>query len=106
MDTNWLRIANYAEVEEDSTLAVEINGNTVCLYNLNGEIFATDNKCTHGDANLSDGLILDNCHIECPLHEGTFDIRTGKAICAPCTEDIKCHRIRVDDGVIYIQQVS
>lgn len=106
MVNNWTRVASCADVDEDSTLAVEVDGHPVCLYNIAGEILATDNKCTHGEADLSDGLILDSALIECPMHEGSFDIRTGKAVGAPCTHALRCHTVRVDNGVIYLQLVE
>ncbi|WP_407792363.1 non-heme iron oxygenase ferredoxin subunit [Pigmentiphaga litoralis] len=99
---NWTPVAIYDEIPEDGTMLAQAHGVPVCLYKLEGQIFATDNRCSHGDADLSDGLVQDGCLIECPLHEGTFDIRTGKAIGAPCTEDIRTHDIRVEDGVVLL----
>lgn len=106
MTEEWVAAASCSSVEEDDTFSVEINGRAICLYNVAGEYFATDNKCTHGDADLSDGLIQDGHLIECPLHEGTFDIRTGKAMSAPCTEAIRCHPVQVRDGVVYLRVVN
>jgi len=101
----WIDVAQYADIDEEDTLQVEAAGQTVCLYKLDGEIFATDNVCTHGDAALSDGFVQEGGLIECPLHEGTFDIRTGKAVGAPCTLDLRCHPVKVEAGVIYLQPV-
>ena len=56
----------------------------MCLYNLGGTIYATHDTCTHGQASLADGFI-DGDEIECPLHQGLFQIATGKAVGAPCT---------------------
>lgn len=100
---DWVRIAGYDDVPEDGTLGVETSGRSICLYKLSGNIFATDNKCTHGDADLSDGLIQDGCLIECPLHEGTFDIRSGKAASAPCTQDIRTYPVRLEGGGVFIK---
>ena len=101
----WVRAAGYDDVPEEDTLGTEIGGVPVCLYKLDGEIYATDNKCTHGDADLSDGLIQDGCEIECPLHEGRFDIRSGKAVSPPCSDDLRSYPARVEQGVIYIKLV-
>ncbi|MBO1110847.1 Rieske 2Fe-2S domain-containing protein [Bordetella petrii] len=102
---HWIRAADYADVPEEDTLGVAVGDLPICLYRLGAEIFATDNKCTHGDADLSEGLIQDGCEIECPLHEGRFDIRSGKAVSAPCTEDLRSYPARVEDGVVYIRLV-
>jgi len=103
MTQQWVAVATCSDISEDDTYAVEVDGRPICLYNVAGEYFATDNKCTHGDADLSDGLIQDGHLIECPLHEGTFDIRSGKPMRAPCVEAIRCHKVRVQQGVIYLQ---
>lgn len=103
MSDAWVKIAECNQVGEDETLAVEHEGRQVCLYNLGGEIYATDNRCTHGDADLSDGLVLDGCIIECPLHEGGFDIRTGEPVRLPCTEPLRCHEVKVDAGAIFLR---
>ena len=48
----------------------------VAVFNADGELFAIDDTCTHQDASLSEGW-LEDCLIECPLHEASFDLRTG-----------------------------
>ena len=57
--------------------------------------------CTHEDERLDDGIVID-CVIECPLHQGRFDVRTGRALSAPVCVDLKTWPIKVDDGRIYI----
>lgn len=64
-------------------------------------MFATDDICTHEFALLSEGWI-DGGTIECPLHGGTFEIRTGKAVAPPCTVDLKTYLVRRDGSVILI----
>lgn len=103
---SWINVAPYADIEGEETLPIEVDGQKICLYNLDGKVFATDNQCTHGDAALSDGLIQEGGLIECPLHEGTFDIRTGEAKAAPCTQDLRCHEIKVEGGVIYLRPAA
>lgn len=105
MADDWIVVANVSDVDEDDTYPVDVEGRNVCLFNLGGEIFATEGKCTHGDADLSQGMVVDSCLIECPLHEGTFDIRTGRAVGAPCTEDLRRYPVKVDQGVIYLSRL-
>ncbi len=49
--------------------------------------------CTHAYARLSDGW-LDRSEIECPLHAGRFDVKTGAATAPPCVDPIKTYEIR------------
>jgi naphthalene 1,2-dioxygenase system ferredoxin subunit len=58
--------------------------------------------CTHAYARLSDGW-LDKSEIECPLHAGRFDVKTGKALCPPVTEDIKTYPVRLVGDEIQIK---
>lgn len=103
MSEQWAQVAECRQIGEDEALAVEHEGQHICLYNLGGQIFATDNRCSHGDADLSEGLILDGGLIECPLHEGTFDIRTGEPMSPPCIERIRSHEVKVEANVVFLR---
>jgi nitrite reductase/ring-hydroxylating ferredoxin subunit len=74
----------------------------VAVYNLDGEFFCIDDVCTHGMAFLSDGEV-DGTDIVCPWHEGTFDIKTGKATGAPCTIPLKTYKCVVEGDTVYIE---
>ena len=63
-------------------IGVVVAGREIALYIVDGEVYATDNICTHGHARLCDGF-LEGHEIECPLHQGRFDVRTGAATGAP-----------------------
>lgn len=102
MSESWINLCGVDEVPEGDVIAVEVNGGEVALYEVEGEIFATDNICTHGQARLCDGFLEDGA-IECPLHQGRFDVRTGKALCAPLTEDIRTFPVKVEDGRVLIK---
>ncbi len=101
--SNWQSVADVNDVPEGGTLVVDGGSHPVCLYNLGGEIFATHDTCSHGQASLGDGFIVDDCEIECPLHQGTFDIRTGKAKALPCKVDIASYPVKIEAGKVFIQ---
>lgn len=96
MTEKWVDAASIEDVPEGDVVAVTIGGKEVALYEVDGEIFATANVCTHGAARMSDGF-LEGREIECPLHQGRFDVCTGKAMCAPLTEDIRTYPVRIED---------
>ena len=96
MTTNWIDAAAQADVPEGDVIGVIVAGKDIALYEVEGEVFATDNICTHGHARLSDGF-LEGREIECPLHQGRFDVCTGKALCAPLTEGIKSYAVRIEN---------
>ena len=74
----------------------------LALYEVDGEVYASDNRCTHGDALLSDGF-LEGTQIECPFHQGRFDVCTGKALCAPLTQDIRVYPVRIENKRILVK---
>jgi nitrite reductase/ring-hydroxylating ferredoxin subunit len=93
-DSEWIRIASATELREArGLLGRSIGGVPVALYEVNGACFATLDRCTHADALLSEGY-LEGFLIECPLHQGLFDIRTGEAKGAPCTEPVRTFAVR------------
>ena len=66
-----------------------------------GCFYATQDQCTHGLASLSDGFLIGE-FIECPLHQGMFDVRTGEATAAPCDTTLKTYKTSLKDGVIFL----
>ena len=104
MEEKWTEVAKAADIPEDGTLPVTVAGEPVCLYNVGGKIYATHDICSHGHANLSDGFIVEDCLIECPLHQGTFDIKTGEAVGVPCTEDIRVYLVKTEGGAVFVKE--
>jgi naphthalene 1,2-dioxygenase system ferredoxin subunit len=100
-DLQWIDATAVDDVPEDDVIGIVVGDRDIALYNAGGEIYATDNICTHGHARLCDGF-LEGHEIECPLHQGRFDIRTGAPMCAPVTEAIRSYPIRIEDGRVFL----
>ena len=100
-NSQWIDAAAVGDVPADDVIGVSVGGLEIAMYNAGGELFATDNLCTHGHARLCEGF-LDGHEIECPLHQGKFDIRTGKPTCAPVTEAIKSYPVKIEGTRVYI----
>ncbi len=93
-EMGWVRVAARGDLSSGEVIGVEVAGHSIALYDSDGGLFATDNVCTHAYACLSDGW-LDGAAIECPLHAARFDIRTGKVLDPPATEDLKTYPVRL-----------
>ncbi|MEJ0011180.1 MAG: non-heme iron oxygenase ferredoxin subunit [Bauldia sp.] len=105
-DDDWLMVAGVDGVIEGSVTTVTVGDREIALYHLPGDEFrASDNICTHEYARLSEGWLEDGA-IECPLHAGRFDIRTGKGLCAPITNDLQVFEVKVMEGHIFIKMPS
>ena len=94
--SNWTDVAAEADLFEGAGIPVAPGGRDIALFSVDGEVFATDNLCTHGAARMSDGF-LEGREIECPLHQGRFDVCTGQAMCAPLTENIRTYPVKIEN---------
>jgi nitrite reductase/ring-hydroxylating ferredoxin subunit len=103
MAENWVRVAAVADVPENGVIGVRVGDKDIAVYHLpGGEFRATDNICTHEYAQLSDGW-LENGEIECPLHAARFDVRTGKALCAPADVDLPVFEVKVEGADLMLK---
>ena len=97
----WLDVAAADDLFEGASIAVQVQGREIALHCVDGVPFATDNLCTHGAARLCDGY-LEGFEIECPLHQGRFDVRDGRALCPPAMQPIVVYRVRVDGARVLL----
>jgi naphthalene 1,2-dioxygenase ferredoxin component len=93
-EENWVSVAKRSAINPGDVLGVRLGEREIALYNLDGEIYATDNLCTHAFALLSQGW-LNGEIIECPLHGGRFEVKTGKGLGPPINDDLKTYPVRV-----------
>lgn len=101
MNQDWIAAIAAAEVPEDDVTAAEVAGRDIAFYKTEGQYYATDNICTHGQARLCDGFLYGH-EIECPLHQGRFDIRDGRPLCAPASAPIKAYAVKVENGQVLV----
>ena len=99
--TELVKICSTSEVADNSVKSFEVGSNVIAVYNLGGEFFVTDNECTHGAASLADGILEDDI-IECSLHFGAFNVKTGAAVQAPCFTALRTYKIVVQDGQVMV----
>jgi naphthalene 1,2-dioxygenase system ferredoxin subunit len=101
-DTQWEKTVSLDELRSAGGLVgYAIGEQDFAIYLVEDEVYATANLCTHGNARLSDGYLIGEL-IECPMHQGMFDVRTGAVMGPPCTEAIRTFPVRIDDGIISI----
>jgi 3-phenylpropionate/trans-cinnamate dioxygenase ferredoxin subunit len=74
----------------------------IAVFNVDGELLAIDDTCTHQDASLADGW-LEGCNVECPLHAACFDLRTGMPSGPPAKMAVRTHEVVVEDGLVYVR---
>jgi NAD(P)H-dependent nitrite reductase small subunit len=101
---DWIEAACLEDIPSGGDgCAVTLNGAVIAIFNLDGEIYAIDDACPHSHAaRLSQGFVSAGT-VECPMHQSCFDLKTGKVLCPPATEDVKTYPTRVEGGRIYVQ---
>jgi 3-phenylpropionate/trans-cinnamate dioxygenase ferredoxin component len=76
---------------------------SVGVYNVEGDYFAIEDRCSHDDGPLVEGdWEPDEAVVICPRHGSRFDIRTGRALTLPAYLPVDTFAVRVDDGLIKV----
>ncbi len=101
MTNIWTDAAALDALPDEDVIALQVQDRELAFYAVDGQVYVTDNVCTHGHARLSDGF-LEGTEIECPLHQGRFDVCSGKAMCAPLTVDLRTYPVRIEAGRVYV----
>lgn len=86
-----------SELAPGEVRKVDIQGHTLAVYNVRGVFYATQDRCTHARASLSQGEIVDDDCIACPVHDGTFHIPSGRAMSFPCEVALRTYKV-LDQG--------
>lgn len=97
----FVEIAPASELPNGERLFVEIEGKSIVIFNIAGQLFAIGDICTHDDGPLGDGD-LEGYNIVCPRHGAEFDVRTGKVMQMPAVVDIPAYPVKVVDGMIQV----
>ena len=100
-DRNWHNVIELSKLEKNDVTNVQFGTKDLAIYDAKDGIFVSLSRCTHGAANLCDGY-FDGTYIECPLHQGLFDVRTGEAKAVPARIKLKMIKSRIRNGVVQI----
>lgn len=101
MPIAYQNVAKVAELPAGEKLFVEVDDQPVALFNVNGQIFAIDDVCTHDGGPLADGTLTGH-EIECARHGARFDVRTGSALCMPAVENVRAHHVKLEGDSIFV----
>jgi 3-phenylpropionate/trans-cinnamate dioxygenase ferredoxin subunit len=103
MSNNWVEACAAEGIEREDVIRLDHSGRTFAIYrSADDEYFATDGLCTHELVHLADGLVMDDI-IECPMHNGRFNYKTGEAKGAPACVNLRTYPVKVEDGKVFVQ---
>jgi 3-phenylpropionate/trans-cinnamate dioxygenase ferredoxin subunit len=99
----WIETCAADEIDEEDVIRFDYGDRTFAIYRTaKNEYYASDGYCTHEKFHLADGLVMGNL-IECPKHNGRFDVTTGEAKRAPVCVSLKTYPVKVEAGKVYIK---
>jgi 3-phenylpropionate/trans-cinnamate dioxygenase ferredoxin component len=100
--TEYVMVANVADLEPGQRLWIEFEEETVVLFNVDGRFYCIADLCTHDGGPLEEGE-LEGYEVECPRHGARFDVRTGAALCLPAVTPVPTYQVKIVDGDIYVE---
>ncbi|MEJ2343942.1 MAG: non-heme iron oxygenase ferredoxin subunit [Gammaproteobacteria bacterium] len=100
--SDWIDVAQADEIPCGSYRVVDLDGEDIAVFNLDGELYAIQDLCTHDGGELTGG---ERCgfEIECPRHGARFNIKTGEVTAPPAYEPVHTFPVRVHSGKIQLR---
>lgn len=101
IDVSKERVAGAADVPAGEVRVVQCGEKSLALSNVDGELYAIDNLCTHDNGPLGEGK-LRRGRVICPRHGAAFDAKTGKVLSLPAVRSVSAYRVVVDGEDVFI----
>jgi len=101
----FVKVANTSDIPVSQMKEVQVNGQNICLDNIDGKYFAINNICSHEGGPLADGR-LEGYEVECPWHQSKFDMRNGQVKVPPAVEPQITYQVKVEGEDVLINAGS
>ncbi len=96
-----MRVFSLAEVPADTARVTQIGAYDVGVFNVDGTIYAIDNRCPHVDGPLHGGKVdKETCTVSCPLHFRDFSLIDGTEEYG--RQSVAVFDVSVRDGEIFV----
>ena len=102
-EKDFVKVADTNDIQPSQMKELEVDGESICIVNVEGKYYAIGNICTHEGGPLADGT-LEGYEVECPWHASKFDVRTGEVKEPPASEPEPVYQIKVDRNNILIKK--
>lgn len=99
--SDWIDVTTVENFLSGTCRIVATDEISIVVFNLDGCYYAVENRCTHEEAKLSEG-VLEGEEIICPLHGAHFSVVTGAALTAPAYENLRTFPVRVINGWVEV----
>ena len=98
----FVQAAKVGELAPGAMKLVEAETKAIVLINVDGELYAIDNECTHAACDLAYGR-LDGDVLECDCHGSMFNVKTGTVVNPPALDDIPTYAVRVEGDNVLVE---
>ena len=98
----WVKVAELNRCPPGNLLGIEVGNLSIVLANVDGDVYALEDRCSHQDFPLSDGELEQN-QLECIYHGATFDVCTGRATQLPAIRPVTSFAVEVRNQEIFVQ---
>jgi 3-phenylpropionate/trans-cinnamate dioxygenase ferredoxin subunit len=100
----YLDVCPVEELPPGSVKIVYAGSLAVGVYNLGGEYYALEDRCSHDDGPLCEGdFDVEEGIAICPRHGANIDIRTGRALTLPAVDSVDTFSVVVENGIVKVQ---
>jgi 3-phenylpropionate/trans-cinnamate dioxygenase ferredoxin subunit len=100
--SEWVWVAELADISPDGGLRVVVDDVPLALWRVDGEVYATQDTCTHEEASLSEGDLWGDI-VDCPMHGAQFNVRTGEVLSLPALFPLATFPVKVQDDDVYVE---
>ena len=97
----WTPVAELGDLPAGTATVVYAGGEQVALFNIEGQVYAIGNRCSHANGPLAEGRI-EGTSVTCPWHDSQFDICTGRPLQAPAQRPVPTYRVQVKDSTVFL----
>jgi nitrite reductase/ring-hydroxylating ferredoxin subunit len=94
---DFVKVAETKDIQPSKMIAVEVDGEKVCVANVEGKYYAIGNVCTHMGGPLAEGKLEGNV-VQCPWHGSRFDIRSGKVLRPPAMREEPTYEVKIEEN--------
>jgi len=98
--SNFVKVANTGDLKAGENKVIEVNGEQVALFNVDGEFFAIGNTCPHRGGPLGEGFLEEDV-VTCPWHGWRFNVKTGVSPVIP-TAKVAAYKVKVEGTEVMV----
>ena len=103
-ESTFVRATSLAELQQAACQTLSLNGHTLALWYVDGQVYAIDNRCPHMGFPLDRGSVKDGI-LTCHWHHARFDLESGGTF-DQWADDMRAFPVEIRDGDVWVNLAS